>query len=44
MAHDGLAMSIRPVSISTDGDRIFADFTGRIRRIREREGIVDIIC
>ena len=43
MAHDGLAMSIRPVHMSTDGDTIFAASTARIRGTREREGIVDII-
>ena len=43
MAHDGLAMSIRPVHMSTDGDTVFAASTARISRTREREGIVDII-
>jgi len=43
MAHDGLAMSIRPVHTSTDGDTIFAASTARIRGMRELERIVDII-
>lgn len=43
MAHDGLAMSVRPVHMSRDGDTIFAASTARIPRTREREGIVDII-
>lgn len=43
MAHDGLAMSIKPVHMSTDGDTLFAASTARIRGMRERERIVDII-
>ena len=43
MSHDGLAMSIRPVHMSTDGDTMFAASTARIRGTREREGIVDVI-
>ena len=43
MAHDGLAMSIRPVHMSTDGDTMFAASTARISGMRERERIVDII-
>lgn len=43
MAHDGLAMSIRPVHMSTDGDTIFATSTARITGMRERERIIDII-
>jgi L-aminopeptidase/D-esterase-like protein len=43
MAHDGLAMSIRPVHMSTDGDTIFAASTARIHGMHGREGIVDVI-
>ncbi len=43
MAHDGLAMSIRPVHMSTDGDTIFAASTARVTGMRERERITDII-
>lgn len=43
MAHDGLAMSIRPVHMSTDGDTMFAASTARIRGLRDLDRIVDII-
>jgi len=43
MAHDGLAMAIRPVHMSMDGDTIFAASTARIPRTPGREGIVDTI-
>jgi len=43
LAHDGLAMSIRPVHMSTDGDTLFAASTARVLGMRERERIVDII-
>lgn len=43
LAHDGLAMSIRPVHMSTDGDTMFAASTARIRGLRDLDRIVDII-
>ncbi len=43
MAHDGLAMSIRPVHTSLDGDTLFAASTAKISGIREAPGIVDVI-
>ena len=43
LGHDGLAMSIRPVHMSTDGDTMFAASTAKIGGMRERERIVDII-
>jgi L-aminopeptidase/D-esterase-like protein len=43
LAHDGLAMSIRPVHLSTDGDTLFAASTAKIAGMREQERIVDII-
>jgi L-aminopeptidase/D-esterase-like protein len=43
LAHDGLAMSIRPVHMSTDGDTLFAASTAKIVGLREVERIVDII-
>ena len=43
MGHDGLAMSIRPVHMSTDGDTLFAASTAKITGLRETERIVDII-
>jgi len=43
LAHDGLAMSIRPVHMSTDGDTLFAASTGKISGMRGRERVVDII-
>lgn len=43
MAHDGLAMSIRPVHTSRDGDTLFAASTARIGGMRDRERIVDVI-
>ena len=43
LAHDGLAMSIRPVHMSTDGDTMFATSTAQIRGMRDVERIVDII-
>jgi len=42
MAHDGLAMSVRPVHMSTDGDTMFAVSTARID-IPRNERTVDII-
>ncbi len=42
MAHDGLAMSIRPVHMSTDGDTMFAVSTAKID-IPRNERTVDII-
>lgn len=35
MAHDGLAMSIRPTHTTSDGDTIFAVSTGKIRKSGE---------
>jgi len=43
MAHDGLAMSIRPVHTSRDGDTLFAVSSGRIGGMHDREHIVDVI-
>jgi len=43
LGHDGLAMSIRPVHMSTDGDTLFATSTAKITGMREVERIVDII-
>jgi len=43
LGHDGLAMSIRPVHMSTDGDTLFAASTAKIVGMRELERIVDII-
>jgi L-aminopeptidase/D-esterase-like protein len=43
LAHDGLAMSIRPVHMSTDGDTLFAASTAKITGMREVGRIVDII-
>jgi L-aminopeptidase/D-esterase-like protein len=43
LGHDGLAMSIRPVHMSTDGDTIFATSTANIHGMREVSRIVDII-
>jgi L-aminopeptidase/D-esterase-like protein len=43
MAHDGLAMSIRPTHTTSDGDTIFAASTGRIRTSVSRPRLVDAI-
>lgn len=43
MAHDGLAMSIRPVHMMRDGDTLFAASTARISVTRHGEPIVDVI-
>ena len=43
LAHDGLAMSIRPVHMSTDGDTMFAASTAQTRGLRDLDRIVDII-
>lgn len=43
IAHDGLAMSIRPVHTSLDGDTLFAASTAKITGIRDAPGIVDIV-
>lgn len=43
MAHDGLAMAIRPVHMSTDGDTMFAASTAKISGMRGRKRIVDIV-
>jgi L-aminopeptidase/D-esterase-like protein len=43
MAHDGLAMSVRPIHLSRDGDTLFAASTARIGGMRESRRIVDII-
>ena len=43
LAHDGLAMSIRPVHMSIDGDTLFAASTAKIFGLREVARIVDII-
>jgi L-aminopeptidase/D-esterase-like protein len=43
LGHDGLAMSIRPVHMSTDGDTLFAASTAKITGLRERDHIIDII-
>jgi L-aminopeptidase/D-esterase-like protein len=44
LAHDGLAMSIRPAHMSRDGDTLFAASTARIRGMRESKRIVDILA
>jgi len=43
MANDGLAMSIRPIHLSRDGDTLFAASTGRIGGMRESKRMVDIL-
>ena len=43
MAHDGLAMSIRPVHMSRDGDTLFAASTAKIAGVRESKRMVDIL-
>ena len=43
MAHDGLAMSIRPVHTSRDGDTLFAASTSRISGMHDREHLLDVI-
>jgi L-aminopeptidase/D-esterase-like protein len=43
MAHDGLAMSIRPVHMSRDGDTLFAASTAKIEGMRESKRMVDIL-
>jgi L-aminopeptidase/D-esterase-like protein len=43
MAHDGLAMSVRPVHMSRDGDTLFAASTAKIAGVRESKRMVDIL-
>lgn len=43
LAHNGLAMSIRPVHTSEDGDTIFATSTSRIEILGERKRLVDVV-
>ncbi|MEM0270936.1 MAG: P1 family peptidase [Thermoprotei archaeon] len=43
LAHDGLAMSVRPAHLTTDGDTIFAVSTGRERPPVESRFIVDSV-
>jgi L-aminopeptidase/D-esterase-like protein len=43
MANAGLAMSIRPVHMSRDGDTLFAVSTGRIEGMRESKRMVDVV-
>jgi L-aminopeptidase/D-esterase-like protein len=43
MAHDGLAMSIRPTHTTSDGDTIFAASTGKIRSSESRPRLLDAI-
>ena len=43
MAHDGLAMSIRPTHTTSDGDTIFAVSTGRVKSIESRPRMLDAI-
>jgi len=43
LAHDGLAMSIKPTHMSRDGDTLFAASTARIGGMRESKRIVDIL-
>ena len=43
VAHNGLAMAIRPVHTSEDGDTIFATSTGRIKIPGERKRMIDAI-
>ncbi len=43
MAHDGLAMSIRPTHTTSDGDTIFAVSTGRVKSSESRPRILDAI-
>lgn len=43
MAHDGLAMSIRPVHMSRDGDTLFAASTAKIEGVRESKRMMDIL-
>lgn len=43
MAHDGLAMSVRLIHLSRDGDTLFAVSTARIGGMRESKRMVDIV-
>ena len=43
MAHDGLAMSIRPVHTSLDGDTIFATTTAKIHLNKQRSCLIDVV-
>lgn len=43
MAHDGLAMSIRPVHTTLDGDTIFATSTAKLQKAISAHAIVDIV-
>jgi L-aminopeptidase/D-esterase-like protein len=43
MAHDGLAMAIRPTHTTSDGDTIFATSTRRIKSSGSRPRLLDII-
>jgi len=43
MAHDGLAMSIRPVHMTRDGDTLFAASTNRVRMSESNTRLVDVV-
>lgn len=43
MAHDGLAMSIRPTHTTSDGDTIFAVSTGKIKSDESRPRLLDAL-
>jgi L-aminopeptidase/D-esterase-like protein len=43
VAHDGLAISIRPVHTMHDGDTIFATSTGRWNRAGRTDAMVDVV-
>ncbi len=43
MAHDGLAMAIRPTHTTSDGDTIFATSTGKIKSNGPRPRLLDAI-
>jgi len=43
VAHNGLAMAVRPVHTSEDGDTVFATSTGRVKISGERKRMVDVI-
>ncbi|MGO9646119.1 MAG: P1 family peptidase [Candidatus Bathyarchaeia archaeon] len=43
MAHDGLAMSIRPVHTSLDGDTIFATTTATLHADDGKHSVVDVV-
>ena len=43
VAHDGLAISIRPVHTMADGDTIFATSTGKWDRVQATDRLVDVV-